>query len=587
MTEFEIRRLPFEIDQIEMAGRSDDRLRNWPIVYTLNNAADVYVGESLNAVTRMHQHSATPEKQDFETVRVILDDTFNKSVCLDLESSLIRWFAGEGAFKVRNRNIGITDAEYFDRTTYQQRFKAIFDQLRDQGLFGHSIPEIENSDLFKLSPYKALTDDQAAAVVEILDAVSDDVRAGIGSTTIVQGDPGTGKTVIAVYLAKLLHDISETEPEDVVDIDSVFVDFFLGEHREALSGLSVGLVIPQQSLRVSVARVFRTIPGMSEVSVLSPFDVGELPKRVDGRPPFDLLIVDEAHRLNHRANQPSGAQNKRFRQINEHLFGADNKTYTQLDWVREQSRFLLLLVDTAQRVRPADLPESLLRAEIDRARTDGRLHRLHSQLRVKAGEDYIAYIRAVLSEHPPVPIDFSAAYDLRFFDDLGAMHEAIRARDAEHGKSRLVAGFAWEWRSKRDHSAYDIVEDGVRLRWNSTPTDWIDSPGAIDEVGSIHTVQGYDLNYAGVIIGRDLQADPIMNRLIFSRDDYKDKKGKENNPGLGITYSDDDLLQYVLNIYRVLLTRGMLGTYVYVCDPVLRHRLRQYFTPQKRGVRGD
>lgn len=115
-------------------------------------------GESLNAVTRMHQHSATPEKQGFETVRVILDDTFNKSVCLALESSLIRWFAGDGAFRVRNRNIGICDAEYYDRKTYQRRFKAIFDQLRDQGLFGHSIPEIENSDLFKLSPYKALTD---------------------------------------------------------------------------------------------------------------------------------------------------------------------------------------------------------------------------------------------------------------------------------------------------------------------------------------------------------------------------------------------------------------------------------------------
>lgn len=169
----------------------------------------------------------------------------------------------------------------------------------------------------------------------------------------MQGDPGTGKTVVAVYLTKLLRDITETEPEDVVDIDSVCVDFFLGEHGEALSGLTVGLVIPQQSLRVSVSRVFRTIPGMVEVSVLSPFDVGELLKRADGWPPFDLLIVDEAHRLNHRANQSSGVQNKRFAEINESLFGRDDNRYTQLDWVREQSRFQLLLVDTAQSVRPA------------------------------------------------------------------------------------------------------------------------------------------------------------------------------------------------------------------------------------------
>lgn len=202
---------------------------------------------------------------------------------------------------------------------------------------------------------------------------------------------------------------------------------------------------------------------------------------------------------------------------------------------------------------------------------------------MKAGEDYIAYVRAVLGEHPPVPVDFSAGYDLRFFDYLGATHVAIRARDAEHGKSRLIAGFVWEWRSKRDRAAYDIEEDGLRLHWNSTATDWIDSPGAVDEVGSIHTVQGYDLNYAGVIIGHDLQADPVTGQLVFSRADYKDKMGKMNNSKLDIKYSDDDLLQYVLNIYRVLVTRGMLGTYVYLCDPVLRERLHRYFTAPRQG----
>ena len=96
-------------------------------------------------------------------------------------------------------------------------------------------------------------------------------------------------------------------------------------------------------------------------------------------------------------------------------------------------------------------------------------------------------------------------------------------------------------------------------------------------MGSIHTVQGYDLNYAGVIVGPDLRYDSAERRIYFDRSEYHDKKGRENNPKLGITYSDEDLLRYVQNIYTVLLTRGILGTYIYVVDPQLRAYLRRYF----------
>jgi DUF2075 family protein len=94
-------------------------------------------------------------------------------------------------------------------------------------------------------------------------------------------------------------------------------------------------------------------------------------------------------------------------------------------------------------------------------------------------------------------------------------------------------------------------------------------------------VQGNDLNYAGVIIGNDLRYDPIRGRLFFDRASYFDTKGKENNPRLGVVYTDDDLLTFVTNIYGVLLTRGMLGTYVYVRDPALREHLRPLFATHR------
>ena len=209
------------------------------------------------------------------------------------------------------------------------------------------------------------------------------------------------------------------------------------------------------------------------------------------------------------------------------------------------------------------------------------MYPLVSQMRVKAGSDYVGYVRRLLGTSATTPDaqpmereDFEG-YDFRIFDSVDEMRQEIRVRDADVGLSRLLAGFAWEWKSKNDKTAYDIEVDGCQLRWNSSQVDWIASPKSLDEVGSIHTVQGYDLNYAGVIIGPDLRYDAVAGRVVFDRDSYFDKKGKENNAVMGKTYSDEDLLQFVSNIYAVLLTRGILGTYVYVCDPVLREHLKK------------
>jgi DUF2075 family protein len=233
----------------------------------------------------------------------------------------------------------------------------------------------------------------------------------------------------------------------------------------------------------------------------------------------------------------------------------------------------IFLIDAAQSVRPADVPRAALDALLGPADEQHRTYRLSSQMRVRGGADYVGYVRGMLSAYPPAPREFPG-YDFRFFDDIRAMQQTLRRRENEYGLARLVAGFAWPWLSKGNSAAYDIEIDGLRLRWNGSPLDWVNSASSPEEVGSIHTIQGYDLNYAGVIIGNDLRYDPDKRRPYFDRANYYDTKGKENNRALGITYTDEDLLQLVTNIYAVLLTRGMRGTYVYVCDPSLREVLR-------------
>lgn len=160
--------------------------------------------------------------------------------------------------------------------------------------------------------------------------------------------------------------------------------------------------------------------------------------------------------------------------------------------------------------------------------------------------------------------------DCRLFTDFGAMIDLLRKKEQEVGLCRLVAGFAWEWISKRDKTRKDIVIGDVELQWNSTDVDWVNSPNAINELGCIHTTQGYDLNYTGVIIGPELDYDFDSKSFIVYKDRYKDKNGKH-------TIKDPEVLKkYILNIYRTILFRGIKGTFIFACNPDLQKYLSRY-----------
>ena len=569
MTSFNIERLPFDKGAVTTWAETNPRHKNWPVVYTIEGTDEIYIGESTNVANRMFQHLAVEQRQHLKKIKVILDDRFNKSVCLDLESQLIRYLAADSKYKVLNGNHGITDADYFERDRYRETFNELFEELLKEGVFTRSIPDIVNSDLFKFSPFKALNTDQSVAIEGVLEKLFEDLENKSDTPIVIQGDPGTGKTIVAVYLMKLLVDIAKSSPDEQLDSDSMFSDFFQQGYREQLTDFTIGLVIPQQSLRKSIEKVFAKTPGLSKWMVLSPFDAGASKEH------YDLLIVDESHRLGQRSNQPSAAQNKKFTDINTALFGNDDLSWTQLDWIKAKSTHQLYLLDSAQSVKPADLPAEVTAALVEQARQANSFFRLVSQMRVAGGTDYIEFIGRVFAGTQLGPETFGN-YELRFFDDIAEMRKAIFDKDKEVGLSRMIAGYAWPWASKNDPSAVDIQIGDLGLTWNRTATDWINSPTSLEEVGSIHTVQGYDLNYAGVIIGPDLGYDPITKKVVFHRENYHDKKGKENNPRLGIEYTDEDLLNYVVNIYRVLLTRGIKGTFVYVCDSHLRKCLQNY-----------
>jgi len=146
----------------------------------------------------------------------------------------------------------------------------------------------------------------------------------------------------------------------------------------------------------------------------------------------------------------------------------------------------------------------------------------------------------------------------------------IKKKEKVFGLSRYVAGYAWEHKSKKDKNAIDVIIEDIPFQWNRTSVDWVNSPNAINEIGCIHTTQGYDLNYTGVIIGSELDYDFKRNQFVIYKDRYKDINGKNS-------IQDENVLkEYIFNIYKTILLRGIKGTYIYVCNDGLRKYLSNY-----------
>ena len=579
MTSYEIKRTKFEPNSVSTLVKTDTRLKNWPVVYILTSSKEVYVGETLDYNKRMSQHLKTVEKNKLDVTHVVIHEKFNKSVCLELESILINLFTGDGKKTVLNANHGIVDADYYQRDSYREIFNEIFESLRSSyGLFSQSKPDIENSDLYKYSPFKQLNEEQENVVTSlserIISSLSD--KKSPLQEFIIQGGAGTGKTILAVYLIKLIADYSSERPitteEDALPLTQAATK----------RPLRIGIVIPQSSLRQTIKRVFKSLDGLSNKMVLSPFDVPKIVLNENAK--YDLLIVDEAHRLNRFSTQANGSVFKMYCDNNRALYGESDKEgnqHNQLDWMRTCSKNLVLLLDPTQAVRPADMSSKVWESVIAESITNKLYFQLHSQMRMKLSEidKYKALIDALFGDRPieesDVP-DFSG-YDFRIFTNFKEMHEALTRREEEYGLSRMVAGYAWPWISKGDKSdsaPYDFELDGVSMRWNRTVESWVHSPTAFQEVGSIHTIQGYDLNYAGVIIGADVELDE-SGKYRANKNNYHDKRGKANNRVANEKTTPERLRRYVANIYKVLLTRGIRGTYIYAEPSGLAERFHQ------------
>jgi uncharacterized protein len=279
---------------------------------------------------------------------------------------------------------------------------------------------------------------------------------------------------------------------------------------------------------------------------------------------FDVLIVDEAHRL----NEKSGL----YRNLGDH----------QVKELIRAARCTVFFVDDDQRVTLNDIGHrSELRRWAMAAGAEVTELELASQFRCSGSDGYLAWLDDTLAIRSTANNVLDVGeYDFRVLDTPNEVHSLISLKNRAANRARVVAGYCWPWNSKRDANAWDIEipEHAYRRRWNLDKDGslWIIAEKSVDEVGCIHTCQGLEVDYVGVIIGPDLVYRDGMVMVDVSKRARADKTIhgfrtlEKQDPARARKLGD----MIVKNTYRTLMTRGMKGCFVYCVDADLRDYLR-------------
>jgi len=370
----------------------------------------------------------------------------------------------------------------------------------------------------------ALIDEQKL-VFETALAMARRVDTGTKQVLIVEGGPGTGKSVLAI---NLLASILKTE--------------------------RVAIYITKNAAPRKV--IESKLLGRMRRNVISNLFVGSGKFTEAAENEFDALIIDEAHRLNEKSGMYS---NLGENQVKELIHAA---------------KLSVFFIDENQQVTFKDIGT---KAEISSwAKAAGAKvtnMELASQFRCNGSDGYLSWLDDVLAirgtANPTLDV---AEFDFRVVDSPVELRELIRAQNGERNRARMVAGYCWDWKSKSLPSAYDVElpEFDFRMRWNLT-TDgslWITAPKSVEEVGCIHTCQGLELDYVGVVVGLDLI---VRDGVVVTQPEKRSKqdqsikgykKLKKTNPA----EADRRTSLIIKNTYRTLMTRGMKGCYVYFVD---------------------
>lgn len=543
-------------------GKVSKYLSDFPVVYIhnwKNGLHEIYIGEANDIIKRTKQHlSGKREWQKLlrnnnSQLYIIGNNYFNKSMTMDIEDRLMHYMMGvKGVRKIHNAR-GNAQNVYYPCKKTNSIFEEIWHELEkhDKTLFP-DFKKIEDSAIFKSSPLHKLNKDQEQAKQIILNTITKASRKkGKGNVVFIQGEAGTGKTVLN---------------------SSVFYELFCRKKCDKNKFNSVLLVNHNEQIKVynQIARKLCIQDSNGQV-VMKPttFIHKRSPKN-----PVDVAFVDEAHLLMTQKNRG---------------YQGDN----HLDDICERAKVVVVMFDENQILRAEQYWEA---EQIDRYKNEaiknGTFKELKEQMRIQADKNVINWIDSFTKEGKIKKIkQTSKKYDLQICDTPKQLEDMIknRARQKDSNLSRMVATYDWEYlddnenkkRRNKRFTHYWVVQIGRWVRpWNyqlckkikkSDDLSWTEEKETLDEIGSIYTIQGFDLSYSGVILGPSVKYRD--GRIVLDPSESKNKKATTNRH-----YGKKDIRNYserlLRNEVRVLMTRGVKGMYIYACDDELRKALK-------------
>jgi len=278
---------------------------------------------------------------------------------------------------------------------------------------------------------------------------------------------------------------------------------------------------------------------------------------------FDAIIVDEAHRITERTGFLKRGEN-------------------QIKEIINAAKFTVFFIDKHQKISIDDYG-SIEEIERFASEFDAEVKRikLASQFRCNGSDGYLSWLDNVLELEETANYDgFDFAYEFKVVDSPTELQRLIFEKNMINNKSRLVAGYCWNWISegKANSDVHDIVIDDFEMSWNLGNTKtWAIDEDSVNEIGCIHTSQGLEFDYVGVIIGEDMRFDgehivtDFESRASTDRSLFGIKKMYKENPSSALKLADE----IIKNTYRTLMTRGMKGCYIYCEDEYLQNYFKK------------
>ncbi len=383
-----------------------------------------------------------------------------------------------------------------------------------------------------------MIDEQQVAYATVLKLVENTIGKDEKHTVIVQGGPGTGKSVIAInLLAKIINN----------GYSCVY---------------STKTSAPRTVFSQSLTKGEHPLGYLKSLFKSSGTFIDIKPNT------YDCIIVDEAHRLNLKSGMYS------------------NLGENQIKEIINASKISVFFIDEDQIVTMKDIGSV---AEIKKqAQLLGSIvHcseslKLTSQFRCNGSDGYLAFLDNLLEIRKTANTDlFDIDYDIKVFDDACEMREALREKN-ERNKARMIAGYCYPWVSDKDKSLIDIrIRGGFEAQWNFTTDRFAIDPDSFEQVGCIHSTQGLEFDYVGIIIGMDMQ---YRNGRVVT--DYQKRFLKRDKTIQNVHTEEDKKLadRIIRNTYKTLLSRGQKGCYVFCEDEALGQYIKEKLSKARNPI---